>query len=443
MIEHLNQQSNALFYSRGKDKYDNKPVQLTAASFAAFSNTIANDFSKTKGQTYICAALSFGPHDDQLRYAVDAHWRLSSHAQGRRFIAFDFDGFASPTVFEKLREHFAQYSALLYTTSSSTERAPRARAIVELGREVNRKEGELLGAAIQTELESIFGLSSINFDSSVYRAEQPIYTPVVGATSWITLGRSIDVDSYLKFSWVKSAESLNDDLIGHLKSLEGKVTIKDVRSALTYLPPDCDREMWLRIIWGIRHGLGDAEDARELADQWSRGAVYPKNVVSNYAGTKDVIAAFDGYDPDRVDGITVGTVFKEAQDKGWSRESQPPQVTGATPKDRLGVSSTFKLTDGDICISRSAPPKRDFVFADTVTRGALSVIAGSGGVSKTSLAMQIAVSMAVGQSSVGFQVMQGSVVVFLGEEDSPERDRRFGAICQQSNAVELHPIVSH
>ena len=33
MIEQLNQQSNVLCYSRGKNKYDNKPVQLTAASF--------------------------------------------------------------------------------------------------------------------------------------------------------------------------------------------------------------------------------------------------------------------------------------------------------------------------------------------------------------------------------------------------------------------------
>lgn len=442
MIEQLNQHSNVLCYSRGKNKYDNKPVQLTAASFAAFSNTLANDLSEAKGQTYICAALSLGPHDDQLKYTVDAHWRLSSHALGRRFIAFDFDGFANPTVFEKLRKHFAQYSALLYTTSSSTERAPRARAIVELGREVNRKEGELLGAAIQTELESIFGVSSINFDSSVYRAEQPIYTPVVGATSWITEGRSIDVDSYLKFSSVIGQMSLNDDLIGHLKSLEGNVTIKDVRSALTYLPPDCDREMWLRVIWGIRHGLGDAEGARDLADQWSMGAVYPKKVVANYAGTEDVMAAFDGYDPDRVDGITVGTVFKAAQDKGWSRESQLAQVAVATPKNRLSVPSTFKLTDGDICIPRSAPPKRDFIFADTVTRGALSVIAGSGGVSKTTLAMQIAASMAVGQSSVGFQVLQGAVVAFLGEEDSQERDRRFGAICQQFNA-DPEPVVRY
>jgi RecA-family ATPase len=35
---------------------------------------------------------------------------------------------------------------------------------------------------------------------------------------------------------------------------------------------------------------------------------------------------------------------------------------------------------------------------------------------------------------VGFQVTQGAVVAFLGEEDSQERDRRFGAICQRFNS---------
>jgi RecA-family ATPase len=234
-------------------------------------------------------------------------------------------------------------------------------------------------------------------------------------------------------------ERLNDDLTVHLKSLEGQATMEDVRDALTYIQPDCDRELWLRIIWGIRHGLGDSDAARDLADQWSSGTLQSR-IVENYIGLADVMTSFEGYDPNRVDGITVGTVFKVAQDNGWTRVPQtdvsvvPANSHLADIKKNEAVQRTFGLTDGDICIPRSAPPKRDFVFADTVTKGALSVIAGSGGVSKTTLAMQIAVSMAAGISHVGFQVMQGAVVAFLGEEDSEERDRRFGSICQQFNA---------
>ena len=440
MIEHLSHHQKDFCYSRGINKYDNNPVQFSVASFGVFANTIAQDISEAKGQTYICTEMSSGPHDDPMKHAGDGHWRLASHAKTRRFISFDCDGFTNPGVFDRLREHLAQFSALFYTTASSTEHAPRARAIVELNCEVDRKEGELLCAAIQAELETLFGIGSIKFDSTVYRAEQPIYTPVVGATTWITEGRSINVGSYLRFHRAKGAMSLNDDLTAHLKSLEGQATIEDVSSALAYIPPDCNREMWLRMIWGIRHGLGDTDAARDLADRWSSGKCMQIKVVLNYAGTADVMAAFDGYNPDRIGGVAVGTLFKVAQDNGWTRESRieaavvSPNNYAIVSKAAASATRTFELADGDISIPNTAPPKRDFVFADTVTRGALSVIAGSGGVSKTSLAMQIAVSMAVGQSSVGFQVMQGSVVVFLGEEDSPERDRRFGAICQQSNA---------
>jgi hypothetical protein len=71
-------------------------------------------------------------------------------------------------------------------------------------------------------------------------------------------------------------KDLTSELTRHPKSPEGNACVDDVRSALNYIDPNCDREMWLRIIWGIRHGLGDTEQARELADQWSKGEVYAK-----------------------------------------------------------------------------------------------------------------------------------------------------------------------
>ena len=98
------------YYSRGIAKNDNYPEQLTATNFGDFANKIATDISPSKGQTYICAEMSYGPHDDPKKYAGDGHWRLASHAKKRKFIAFDFDGFSDPKVFDNLREHFAQYS---------------------------------------------------------------------------------------------------------------------------------------------------------------------------------------------------------------------------------------------------------------------------------------------------------------------------------------------
>lgn len=72
----------------------------------------------------------------------------------------------------------------------------------------------------------------------------------------------------------RTVKNLNSDLTAHLKSEEGQVTIEEMRSALRVLDPGCDRDTWMRIVWGIRHGLGDTPEALQLADQWSRGGLH-------------------------------------------------------------------------------------------------------------------------------------------------------------------------
>jgi len=151
--------------------------------------------------------------------------------------------------------------------------------------------------------------------------------------------------------------------------------------------------------------------------------------VSNYVGTGDVMAAFDGYDPERIDGITVGTVFKAAQDNGWTREFN--HSSGLKPSCARGI---FGDDSGNICISNSCPPKRSYIFADRVTPGTLCTVGGSGGTSKTMLMMQIAVAMACGIRLGDLQVTEGASLLLLGEEDHAERDRRFGGICEHMSA---------
>jgi hypothetical protein len=224
------------------------------------------------------------------------------------------------------------------------------------------------------------------------------------------------------------SNDLNDDLTSHLKSQIGQASIEDVRSALAFIEPNCDREMWLRIIWGIAHGLGDTQAARDLADQWSSGEI--RNIsVMNYAGTADVNAAFECFDPDRFGGVTVGTTFKIAQSQGW--QGYEKRTTEATSSYSGG---TFDVSSGDVSIPTSAPPNRTYVFADRVTQATLCTLGGSGGASKTMLMMQIAVAMACGKPIGDLQVAEGASLLFLGEEDDAERDRRFGGICEHMSA---------
>ena len=104
-------------YSRGKDKYDNLPEQRTAASFKEFAIAVLNDVSGQKGKAYVCAAVSAGLHNDQDKHPdkID-HWRQQHLAKPRKFLAFDFDGFENPEVWDELKIEFP-WRSFLYTTA--------------------------------------------------------------------------------------------------------------------------------------------------------------------------------------------------------------------------------------------------------------------------------------------------------------------------------------
>ena len=375
-------------YSRGTNKFDNKPEQLTAVDFADFANKLAADLSQAKGEAYICAGMTFGPHDDPNKFLTDAHWRLANHAMRRRFVAFDLDGFSKPDVFDALRDYLENYSSLIYTTASSTELKPRARVIVELDREVSRLEGQVLGSALQKELEGRFGVGAITFDQVVYRAEQPIYTPVLGAHIWLTKGASINVDRYLAFSEDTANKSFTSPTTMTGGLLNGPLIEQGFRNSSL---------------------LAYAGHLRSKGLQESEILALVR--VTNSQQVKPPL------DDDEVVDICNRYANRDVA-------SSLPLVGG----------NKFHTDAGHFFVPSSCPPKRTYVFADRVTPGTLCTLGGSGGASKTMLMMQIAVAMACGKRLGDVQVAEGASLLFLGEEDDAERDRRFGGICEHMSA---------
>lgn len=384
------QTQSEICYSRGSAKHDNEPIQHKANDFQSFVESIKNDVSKTKGLAYVCAPMSYGLHDDPTKFSGEAHWRLASHALKRKFIAFDFDGFSSPDIFANLRGYFEQFSAFIYTTASSTDMAPRARAIVELNREVDRTEGKSLGLAIQSELEFLFGLDSIKFDQSVYRAEQPIYTPVVGTVNWIFEGKSINVEYYLNHSIRRASGQLNDDLKAHLSGFS---------SPTSPVLPGSRNSTLLAYAGHLR----------------SKGLQESEILALVQVANQDWLSQ-------SLDDAEVADICNRYAKR--NHESALAFVGGGT----------FGDLSGNIFIPSTCPPRRKYIFADRVTPGTLCTLGGSGGASKTMLMMQIAVAMACGIRLGDLQVAEGASLLLLGEEDDAERDRRFGGICEHMNA---------
>ena len=100
-------------------------------------------------------------------------------------------------------------------------------------------------------------------------------------------------------------------------------------------------------------------------------------------------------------------------------------VIAPTPNDKL---PRLGNEDGLINFSNTPPSPRVYVLQDLIVAVKVCVLAGLGGVSKTMLAMQWAVCVALGLPYMGKETLLGAVLFILGEEDSEEIDRRFNAI---------------
>lgn len=186
-------------YSRGVNTFDNAPQQCVAASFDEFERIVLSERSSRKGLTYICSPLAFGEHYQKpLEYPGNKNWRLKNYVEPRAFLPFDFDGFASPAYFAAIKKYLARYRGFGYTTASHTDDAPRARAVLQASRPVSRSEGEAVCRALQAEILVHVGNDNIFFDESVYRGEQPIYTPVTTSIAFHFGGHVVDVDEVLE-----------------------------------------------------------------------------------------------------------------------------------------------------------------------------------------------------------------------------------------------------
>ncbi len=389
-------------FSLGKNTFDNCPSQIDVETFNEFAKTVESNKSLHKGLTYVCAALTQGVHyDNPAENPGVKHWRLKNYALPRKYLAFDFDGFASPEIFEQVCTHLKQYNCLIYTTASHTEEAPRARALIELNRAVDYAEGEALGIAAQKDIESVIGIGLIEFDKSVYRATQPLYTPVLTSIIIRHKGLALDVDKMInKYPIPNNLDTTTQSLITHTPfEMPQGVILEGSRN-----------EMMLSYVGQLR-SKGIAEYEIQVLAQAINEAKFSPPL-----------------DQDEVVDIC----------SRYSKQAQT-LTTWSLPNIELS-NQPLELQGGQLFISTTPPPKRDFIFSNQVTGGTLCTIGGSGGVSKTMLTLQMAVAAAIGQDMAGIQVAEGGSLLFLGEEDDAERDRRIGAICAHTGAD--HKLVS-
>ena len=281
--------SLAIRYSSGVNKFDNLPEQLVANDFDDFMDKVLAKRSPRKGKTYFCSAFSHGPHDKPQEHPHDNHYRLATHAETKRFLTLDFDGFRDITAFNQTFAAIEVFSGFGYTTWSHKHDAPRARAVLELDREITREEGIKLGEAFEDDLIKVIGLGTAVFDKSVYRAEQPVYGPPPLAHTFRFGGKKlVEADHFIKrFDdnttskiWVPKTRSNN---ITSTKTNYNKLTHSSLEKVLAKINYS-DEQSWSDVANALARVYGEA--GREYFITFSEGA---------YAG-----AAYPDFDIDEV-----------------------------------------------------------------------------------------------------------------------------------------------
>lgn len=280
----MNSPSLAIRYSNGVDKYDNLPKQLVAKDFEEFMDKVLSKRSPRKGETYFCSTFSHGPHDDIKNYPHENQYRLATHAESKRFLMLDFDGFSDVTGFNRTFAAIEVFSGFGYTTWSYKHDAPRARAVLELDREVSREEGMKIGAAFQEKLIEIIGSGTAVFDDSVYRAEQPVYGPPPLAHTFRFGGKKLveadhfikRFDEKLKTSFPSNVTRSNTTTLS--KSTYSKLATTSLKSVLAKINHS-DEKSWSDVANSLARVYG--ESGRDYFTNFSEG-VYVGTVYPNF-----------------------------------------------------------------------------------------------------------------------------------------------------------------
>lgn len=316
-----------IFYSLGVDKFDNQPMQESAECFKDFQLKILANRSPRKGLNYFCSAFELGEHNEPEKYPGVRRFRLKKLAIPRRFAALDFDGFNSVAAYQATLAVLQRFRGFGYETWSHSPSSPRARAVLELARDVSAPECAALCRRIEQEIEKTVGAGQVNFDKSVYQLEQPIYGPPIGAGVFDFNGPIIDVDDLIQPAVIDAADNFDwlknrPNYLGQTElasALGGKMIPPDetprqimiLMNMLKCISADCSYEVYRRVVWAILSTRWDC--AVEIAYDWSM------TVPNRFTQTtlNDLIR---GFNAGLVNCPSYGTIKYLARQGGWNGE---------------------------------------------------------------------------------------------------------------------------
>ena len=315
--------SEMIRYARGRDKFDTQPEIRTAESFRAFVRDILEDRGTRKGEQWFAA-----PFNSDGR-------RCRENAQARRFLPVDLDHIAADRLAD-VRLWFTRFRGFGYPTASSTAEAPRERVVIELDREASRDECVQVGAALARDLVDEFG-DAIKVDQSVFRNEQPVFTPLHGAAHNFYVGDPLAVEP-----WLARAPKPEEDAPRGARQNCDTDELSRIRSALRYCGSADDYDTWLAVGMELHAGSAGSEQGFGLWCEWAE-----QSAKFDMRRSRAKWATFhdDG-------GRNLGSLFLRAKANGWSeprrraeRHAKGPEGMDANPGRESAAESREEARD--------------------------------------------------------------------------------------------------
>lgn len=149
---------------------------------------------------------------------------------------------------------------------------------------------------------------------------------------------------------------------------------EDIESALSYIPPDIDRERWIAIGMAVHWAgsqSGNLDHALDVWDTWSAGT--PEHPAVKYRGIEDLLASWRGFKPEN--GRTLGTLFHYAREGGWRRPVPSAREIFSQSYPTMDTTSPVDILAG----FRPPPPAPDLsIWPSLLATRAQEVASGIG-----------------------------------------------------------------
>lgn len=264
--------------------------------------------------------------------------------------------------------------------------------------------------------------------------------PVSDGKQSLIFGLPFDVPAYVR------RLSVRDDIAtaAILRLQEYEETPNNVawvESLLEYVSADCEYWEWRNMIWAV--ASLDWSCGERLCRNWSM--TVPGQFIE-----ADFRSTWNSY---RAGGIGIGTLIHRAKLGGWKPSNLEAQVslsptiqpletpvpTEAAPNaaDRWTRETPPFAVVSIADIFTDPPPQPQFIIAEWLPAGVLTLLSAHGGTGKSMLALTASVCVAAGIPFMGKITTQKRVVFFSGEDNAGLIRHRLARICQ---ALSVNPI---